>query len=557
MLFRLVFKKHIRILFLTLGSILWSLPIAAQGIKVFDERNEVIELPFELSMQLSNSIDKYEVILKSWSASNGFFNASVSRINERDFQIEKGCRFSINEVYSKGVEELTFQSLTGESYSDKLVEDYIKVVLIDFERQGYLFSKIEVESIEPVLKHCKVDLYLNTDKGDILYSNSILFPGARVNNSDYLRNISGFQDSVLINSVYLNELQSNLFQSELFTEVAYPEIYFEDGNAVIVIAVEERSLNQFDGLLGYVPDQNGNGQIVGDFELSLWNVLNQGNGFDLQYQRLRPETTRLNVGISQNWFGSIPLGLGFNFNLYQNDTTYQTRNIKLNADYQISSGLKLTGGIGQITSVSSNSVPLIREPDGKKRYGELGFIYSTLDNFDVPTKGISLSVGFGITGKNIETDSSLTFNQRYVDSEASYFIPVGSKSVITIGFQAFLLDTEKVTENDLIRFGGANSFRGYEEEQFSASMLVWGDVEYRFLVNRSSYLFAFTSAGRYHRKKLVTEADNTFQVSDNLYSTGFGISYKIRIGRLKFTYAISPEESLGNGKIHVGIITKL
>jgi outer membrane protein assembly factor BamA len=120
-----------------------------------------------------------------------------------------------------------------------------------------------------------------------------------------------------------------------------------------------------------------------------------------------------------------------------------------------------------------------------------------------------------------------------------------------------LLEAYRVTFNDLIRFGGANSFRGYAEEQFQAGRLLWGDIEYRFLLDRNSYLFVFGAAGRFHRPKLLTETSNQFQTTDNLYSTGFGMSYQTRIGRLKFTYAISPEESIGNGKVHFGIRTGL
>ncbi len=131
------------------------------------------------------------------------------------------------------------------------------------------------------------------------------------------------------------------------------------------------------------------------------------------------------------------------------------------------------------------------------------------------------------------------------------------KSVIATSLNGFLLESEKVTTNDLIRFGGANSFRGYAEEQFRAGTMFWGDLEYRFLLNRSSFLFAFGAAGGYHRPKLLTETTSDFRTTDYLYSTGFGLSYQTQIGRLKFTYAISPEESIANGKVHFGIRTEL
>lgn len=541
--------------------ILWislcPLPVVAQNFIVIIEEGNQIDIPADLRTKFLKTETDPEVILKTWYSSKGFFNASIAKVSDAEYEVRKGCRFTIDQVSVMGIDKFQFSGLEDEPYSDSLLELEIDRMLDELESLGFLFANISIEALKPNAEVCEVEIVLNVDSGQTFLTSDILFHGSRTNNAEYLARISGFRDSVLINESLLKELHLNLQQSELFEEVAFPEVYVEESRAVIVVAVQERTLNQFVGLLGYVPDQNGNGQLVGDFELSLWNVLNQGNGIDLQYQRLRPETTRLNIGISQDWLGSIPLGLGFNFNLYQNDTTYQTRNLSLNAYYKINRSLKLTGEIGQVSSVSSNSAPFIREPDGKKRYGQLGFRYSTVNNIDAPTYGVELTLKFGVSNKRVEIDSIAAFTQRFIKSEASYYIPVTSKNVIALSAEAFLLDSDKVTENDLIRFGGANSFRGYAEEQFFASRLIWADLEYRFLVNRSSYLFVFGAIGNYHRPRLLTESDNTFKASDLLYSTGFGLSYKVRIGRLKFAYAISPEDGLGNGKVHFGIVTRL
>ncbi|MBO6524115.1 MAG: BamA/TamA family outer membrane protein [Balneolaceae bacterium] len=534
-----------------------SLPIAAQEFTIIENDGIEIDIPSLIALSLAEEDADTLSILATFYSSSGYFNPFITKVASKHYRIEKGCRFVLSKIISNEEQLAPGSEIEERFYTDQFLEDYIDELLTGLEQEGYLFSKIEIQSIQPNLDNCKVSVSLDVNKGKRWLTSDILFPGASLNNSDYLRKISGFRDSVLINQNVLEQLYVNLEQSELFEEISFPEVFLEEEKAVIVIAVQERVLNQFDGLLGYVPDQNGDGQIVGDFELSLWNVLNQGNGIDLEYQRLRPETTRLNIGVSQDWFGSIPVGLGFNFNLYQNDTTYQTRNLRLNGYYRISPGLRLTGELGRVSSTSSNSAPVVLEPDGKKQYGKLGFRYSTLNNADVPTQGVSLNIQFGIADKSVEIDSLKSFSQRFIESQASYFIPLSSKSVLAFSTEAFLLNTARATENDLIFFGGANSFRGYSEEQFRASRLFWGDIEYRFLVDRFSYLFTFISAGGYHRPKLLTEPDKTFRTSDFLYSTGFGISYKTRIGRLKFAYAISPEESLGNGKVHIGIVTEI
>ncbi len=534
-----------------------SLSILAQRVTSVTENGNYIKLPKTLLQDLATNPESNKQIILEWYASNGYLDASIISITDSQFDVIPGCRFQLSKLIILG-DDFDRYSLTDVGYySSTILKQNIEDLLSGLESDGYLYSSIEIESIDQISEACSVSITLKIDKGRKWVSEKILFPGANFNKPSYLQRISRYSDSLLITSIILNDLKSNLEASELFEEVADPAVFIENEKAVIVIGLRERVLNQFDGLIGYVPNANGEGQIVGDMKLSLWNVLNQGNGFNLEYQRLKPETTRLKTNISQDWIGAVPVGLGFNFNIYQNDTTYQTRNISLDSYYLVSQGLRLTSEIGQINSTSSNSAPLILEPDGKKQYAEFGFRYSTLNNFDVPTSGFEFNIDFGVANKSLEIDSISTFSQRYIHSEASYYLPLTNKSILAFSSQVYFLNSNRVTENDLIWFGGANSFRGYSEEQFRASRLVWGDIEYRFLTNRSSYLFAFGSIGGYYRPKLVTETDDSFLVTDYLYSTGFGISYKIKIGRLKFAYAISPDENIGNGKIHFGIITRL
>ena len=557
MVHKILIPKVIFISLIFLMKVFIPLSVSAQKVMVISENGNHVDIPVQIQNKIAHTTASSESILRTWFVSQGYLDAKLGEVAEGNFEVVRGCRYEVSkfEFLSDRESETTLFDLGG--YSEGLIGRVIKKRLYELEEQGYLFAKAEIQSLNPNRAFCKVELTVQIEKGTEQRSNGILFPGASSNSPEYLQRITGYQDSLLITSRLTEKLRVKLIESEFFEEVAEPEIFIQGQNPVIVIAVQERALNQFDGLLGYVPNQNGNSHVVGDFELSLWNVLNQGNGIDLMYQRLRPETSRLHFGISQNYLGSIPAGIEGTFDFYQNDTTYQARSIGLNSYYSISRGLKITGGIQNTVSVSSNTAQLILEPDGKKRSAELGFKYSTILNVDNPTQGIVFNVSLGVSNKSVDIDSIRAFTQRFIHAEWSYYVPVSSKSVLAFSTQGYFLGADKITENDLIRFGGANSLRGYSEEQFQASRLLWGDIEYRFLVNRLSYLFGFGAVGGYHRSKLLTETDNTFKVSEVLFSTGFGISYKTRIGRLKFAYALSPQESLGNGKVHVGVVTRL
>ncbi|MCG8374169.1 MAG: BamA/TamA family outer membrane protein [Balneolales bacterium] len=520
----------------------------AQGIKVLDVNGNKQKVPAEL-LQLISQVEFPSPEIIKWYSDLGFLDVKVRPLPQDSLVVEMGCAFDMELQMPSGVQ-------LGK-YSSPDLQNRIHEELHNFEQEGYYFASAEIDEFQIIPDSCRVTIAVTVEKGERIRTDEVIFPGSKTNKPVYLQKISGYQDSMLVTPDYLEELQSNLIGSELFEDVSEPEVALDEEEVVILIQLEERNLNRFDGLLGYVPDDAGNGQIVGDFDLSLWNVFRQGNGVSLLFQRLRPETTRLDAGISQHWFGNIPVGAEVSTKFYQNDTTYQTRSFILNGYYQLNADLRLTSGIGQVNSTSSNSAPVLLEPDGKRRYAHFGFRFSNLNNVEVPSQGSLFEIVFGVTNKSVEIDSVSAFRQQYLDAFGKTFLPLTSRSVLAFRTQAFYLLSDQITENDMIRFGGANSLRGYSEEQFNASRVLWGDVEYRFLTDRFSYLFTFVAAGAYHRPRLLTEEENTFKASEFLYSAGFGMSYRIRIGRLKFSYAISPSESIGNGKVHVGIITSL
>ncbi len=474
--------------------------------------------------------------------------SNADSLNLDDYKIQSFV------FYIDNLKSDKYSYLEGSVFDTDKIDEILKNEYSNYVDSGYwnasaTISKFDIDTLQRTVNIAGV-----LRKGELVKISDVVFSGNRLNSDNYLYKVAGIRDSIIANQQNLRQIKRNLISSELFEEVSDPVVYLDERQYLLYIRTQERNLNNLDGLIGYVPDANGDGQIVGDLNISLWNVIIEGNAFNFLYQRLKPETSRLNLGLEQHWIGGIPISLGFNFSFFQNDTTYQTRELALNAFYRINTELKLIGGVYSGSSVSGNNF-ISPEPDGNKQGSELGFEYSTLNSFDVPTSGIKLRVLYGIGNKDIEDDSLATFRQQSLSASINGYLPIFSRSVIATRLNGFYISGKELTENDLIRFGGANSFRGYAEEQFLASELIWGDAEYRFLTERSSYLFIFGAAGYYQRSRLYAEPNNSFEQNDFLYSGGFGISYKTQIGRLTFSYALSSTENIGNGKVHFGIKT--
>jgi outer membrane protein assembly factor BamA len=497
--------------------------------------------------------------LTAFYSDNGYFDVQISSTDEEPIQVKTGLRYRIRSLAFELEVDSVFVAyeITGEFYSKELIEKRINEEYLKTVEGGYLNAKVSIEEVNLDSLSKAVSITAKKICGEQIRVSKTIFKGNTINSQRYLSRLAQMEDSLMASKENLDRIRRNLSSSELVEQVSDPVIYEESDNYVVLFEVKEQNLNQLDGLIGFVPDETGKGQIVGDLDISLWNVLREGNTFELQYQRLKPETSRLILGVSQDWIANIPLSIGMDFSFYQNDTTYQTRNIGLSGSYFLNSEFSIKSRIYSQSSISGSTSNFSKEPDGKKQGGDLGFNYSKLDRKEVPTSGFSLDVIYGVANKDIEEDSALAFRQQRLETKVNGYIPLFEKSVLATSINGFYVIGDQFTESDLVRFAGANSLRGYSEEQFTASELLWGDIEYRFLTDQYSYLFLFTAAGVYKRPQLYSETDNSFTQKDFLYSGGFGLSFRTAIGRLKFTYALSSTETFGNGKVHFGISTGL
>ena len=106
-----------------------------------------------------------------------------------------------------------------------------------------------------------------------------------------------------------------------------------------------------------------------------------------------------------------------------------------------------------------------------------------------------------------------------------------------------------IYQNELFRFGGLNTLRGFNEEELFASVKGLLTVEYRFLLDQSSNVFVFYDQCMYENNALEYFKDRPF-------GFGAGISFGSKIGIFNITYALGKKFSnpidFRSSKIHFG-----
>ena len=109
---------------------------------------------------------------------------------------------------------------------------------------------------------------------------------------------------------------------------------------------------------------------------------------------------------------------------------------------------------------------------------------------------------------------------------------------------------------DQFKLGGLNSLRGYREEEFAGSRIVWSNLEYRYLLSYDSRIFGFVDWGYFYKLSQEPQTKLNKKISDDKWSYGFGLSIGSNIGVFGISYAIGEDDKITNGKVHFGIVNR-
>ena len=529
-------------------------------------------LPTSLSAQLTNSDpDSRETIILTWYTERGFLDAVVDSATQTDtshtFYLTSGCRYVFEEPeinYTTTVTGAIFiPQIAGATFTPDALHNYLQRVLSELEMKGYMMAEGEIHSLNKKPENCTVHPFIDIHPGNTFNLSGLLFDGLQRNNPVFLNRVAGVKKDEMITPQLGQRIQRNLTATDLFNSVTGPELVFVNNDAYLRYSVEEQRLNFFDALLGYVPDAAGKGQIMGSVEILLRNAVTDGSQIDFSYEQLQPLVSRLYLGASQSYPASLPVRIGASIAFSQQDSTYLLQNGEFRGGYFIGNGFELIGTVRYERVLAGESV-FLRENALNSRtvfYG-LGFRWRELDRILIPTRGYDLGIMLENGRKFISDDrlpetSDNRFRQTILRSSVRLYHPVASRHILAARLESYLMQSAAYLITDLVRFGGAKSMRGYREEQFRASRMGWGDLEYRYLLDRSSYIFGFGALGHYQRPQLITETTSQQSTNGWLKSLGFGLGYTTPIGLLKFSYAVSPDDDLSNGKVHISITSGL
>jgi hypothetical protein len=298
--------------------------------------------------------------------------------------------------------------------------------------------------------------------------------------------------------------------------------------------------------------------LTGELALKLVNELKRAETFALNWKSIQYQTQSLNVMLNTPNLFRTRFGFDGNFNLYKRDTSFLDLKFQVGVQYALNNGsyarFYYRNENSSILKGGKNNVTLVNLSNTKTNFYGLQLTKQTLDYLPNPRKGYQLLIDGAIGQRKTKPQDSLTFVKSLtykLHLNYQHFITLYKRNVLRLGLVANYLGAPKYYSNEVFRFGGQIIQRGFNEEQLYATAFGTASIEYRFLVDKNSYAFAFYDQSYYENRTSTYFQD---------YPLGFGAGFTFgtKIGSFSISYALGKQKnspvSFKDGKIHFGYI---
>jgi outer membrane protein assembly factor BamA len=501
----------------------------------------------------------------------GHYFATVDSIAVEDGQVvrlymTKGPAVSIGSLRVSGTsivspEEL-FRIMTtreGAVLDVKILDSDIAALLRHYEALGHASARIAIGDVSvrnseggPVL-----DVEIEVEEGDPSRIDSIDVVGGRSTTATLVRRLVGDIRGAALTGLDMTALRERLEDTGVFERVEIPRIELDSVGATrLVVEVTEAPAGSADLILGYLPGAPGrSGQFVGSGHLRLLNPLGDGRRFEVQLDRPAALTSSVRAEVSDPMIFNLPLRATARFVGVQRDSTYGHRAFQGELAYRISGGLYLlgTGSRELIRPGLGGQSPESGVARGGSVFAGLGLEYRDLDSRINPTRGLRLFTLLERGVRDREAASTLgepqSLRQERFMLGVRAFLPTVYRQTFMVGLEGRLLRSARYDDADLVRLGGANSLRGYDEDRFAGRAAGRLTSEYRLLTDAQSHVFAFFDLG------VLSADEGPPGGRREAFHPGYGIGAQLRTeaGLLTFSYGLNPSDGLLAGRLHFGI----
>lgn len=478
--------------------------------------------------------------------------------------VSKGPQATISGIAFHGNRQLSSPRLqrvlgisAGSIFRSSEVQQGIRRILDEYDQAGYPLAKVSVRNLHPTMAGdtASVALELAVEEGPLATLREVRVEGNRLTKTDVILRQAGVEEGEVYRSFLGPEIVHRLQRLDLFSSISSPELYLREGGGFgLLLRVADGEPNRFDGLAGYVPASGGgsSGYVTGTIDIQLRNLFGTARRFAVHWQRLDRLTQEVGLRYREPWVASLPVDAEVRFDQRKQDSTYLQRSYRLEATTNVSDRFSVSVSLST-WNVYPTENGTLRVPEARALTAGIAGVFDARDDPVTPRSGVRYATSVESGSRKLSGPPAPAGGQKQstttITMDVEYYVGVLRNQVLALSGHLREIRSSSLNLSDLFRLGGARTLRGYREDQFEGSRVVWASLEYRVPTSDRSFAYAFLDGG-YIRTPSVPAAGLE---SANLARFGYGVGIRLdtSLGLIGLSLALGKGDTFSTAKLHL------
>lgn len=527
------------------------------------------------SLQLEKVINQrinnlYELGYLASTSTLSFHPESKAEVHFFTNQVFKMATISQGNISDEIVNKvgIVLESYQNRPFSHLRLVKMLNSILDYAENHGYPFASIKLDSISLINR--ELNARLNYRSGPMIVFDSLMITGYDKVKAKYLMTHLGIYKGKPYEEKLISEISNKLKLLSFIRLTKTPEITISNGKCNIILNLAQQKVSLLDGILGVLPGQNEdeNLLITGQLNLDLRNLFASGKRLALEWQSFDVNSQLLDVLYYHPNIFRTPINAQADFYLLKQDTTFISREAALELSIlsknssQIGFRTELISSRLISTSYLEDVTELPKNTDYNLNYYGFNYNLNRFNDINYPTNGwgIRLNGSVGqkkiienpLLNEDVYKDLELSTLQFKVSGEFEKFWSIYRNILMKTRINGGYLNGDNLFESDLFRVGGLGSLRGFSENEFYTSGYGIANFEIRATFAQETYFMVF-----FDQAIIQEDFGNEFQYP---FGTGAGFSFHTNAGIFNFVFALGKSNDqpfgINYSKIHFGYISR-
>ena len=449
----------------------------------------------------TTSLNSEIIRISNYLKKIGYFTNTVNEIKKENkkhtvfYSLNKKIENAIIRVNSESKVYLENFKIKNNTISTPIsdLQSTLYNISEKLDKQGKSFSKVQLKNINIIDKTLFANLFINQSKKRVI--NKIIIKGYENFPKSYLKNYFNIKPNTIINHHKIKEISKTSKNLHFIKEIKSPEILFTKDSTLIYLYLNKKKNNSFEGIVNFASKENGDVLFNGNINLSLNNILDTGEKFELFWNSIGEEKQEFKLSTEIPYIFNSKFTPQISFSIYKQDSTFLSTKFNSKLFYDISNKTRFS-----LTYTSESSENINKNLDNNNKIKTFSnyfigfqFEYKLQKNDFFLNDKFSLEVNPTLGKRKTDNESS---NQFKIETSTSYIWDLNIRNSIYIKNRIGYLSSDTLINNELFRIGGANSIRGFNEQSLITNNYNYFNLEYRYLTSKKSFIYTITDIGK-------------------------------------------------------------